>query len=244
MFKVAAIASAVVADAARRKVVWVVVVFAALLAMAIPALPSYGVGVVGAIFREVSIALMYAGALVVALVLSATRIPVEVERRTVFNVISRDVRRWQYVVGTWLGMFLVLGIVLLLFAIATIGFGMLTYHILMWRLLEGAFAVWLEMGVIMALAVMLSAQFGPITTVVGTLSFAFVGHAVIGLLALPEGARAPWYIPSLDIFNVISPVAHGSGYGVLYALSMVAAFLAWVALLLIGGGAMFARRDL
>ena len=244
MFKVAAIASAVVADAARRKVVWVVVVFAALLALAIPALPSYGVGVVGSIFREVSIALMYSGALVVALVLSATRIPVEVERRTVFNVISRDVRRWQYIAGTWLGMFVVLGIVLALFAAATIGFGLLTYHIAMWRLLEAAFAVWLEMGVIMALAVMLSAQFGPITTVVGALSFAFVGHAVIALLGLPEGVRPPWYIPSLDVFNVISPVAHGSGYGLAYALSMVAAFAAWVSLLLIGGGALFARRDL
>ncbi len=101
--------SSVVADAIRRKVVWVVLVFAVFLGLSIPALPSYGVGVAASVFREVAIALTYIAAIVVALALSATRIPVEVERRTVFNVISRDVRRWQYVAGSWLGMFVVLG---------------------------------------------------------------------------------------------------------------------------------------
>jgi len=57
-------------------------------------------------------------------------------------------------------------------------------------------------------------------------------------------ARAPWYIPGLDVFNVINPVAHGAGYGPGYAAAMVAVFAAWVLLLLIGGAALFARRDL
>ena len=46
-----------------------------------------------------------------------TAIPAEVERRTVFNVISQGVRRWQYVVGTWLGMFVVLGVVMAAFTV-------------------------------------------------------------------------------------------------------------------------------
>jgi ABC-type transport system involved in multi-copper enzyme maturation permease subunit len=241
-----AIAAAVVADAVRRKTVWVVVVFAAFLGLSIPALPSYGVGVAASVFREVAIALTYASALVVALTLSATRIPVEVERRTVFNVISRDVRRWQYVVGSWLGMFIVLGGVIAACALATIviGYFMMPGNEVMWRLLEAAFAVWLEVGVIMAFALMLSCLFGAITAVVGALAFTFVGHAVISLLNLPEGARAPWYFPSLDIFNVINPVALGSGYGPLYALSMVIAFSAWIALLLLGASILFGSRDL
>ena len=44
-----AIATAVVADAARRKLVYVVVLFAVLMAAAIPMLPSYGQGVVEAV---------------------------------------------------------------------------------------------------------------------------------------------------------------------------------------------------
>jgi len=242
--KVLAIAFAVVADAVRRKVVWVVIVFAAILAVAIPALPSYGEGVASAVFREVSIALMYTAALVVALSLAVTRIPVEVERRTVFNVITRDVRRWQYVAGTWIGMFAVLGVVVAAFTVASIGIGAFTYGEVMWRLFEASFAVWLEIGVIMAFAVMLSCSFGAVTSTVGALAFAFVGHAVVGLMNLPEGARAPWYVPTLDVFNVINPVAHGTGYGPMYAASMLVVFVAWAALLLLGGAALFSRRDL
>ena len=242
--KLLAISSAVVADAVRRKVVWVVVVFAAILAVAIPALPSYGVGVVSAVYREVSIALMWTASLVVGLALATTRIPVEVERRTVFNVISRDVRRWEYVVGSWLGMFAVLGAVLAAFAIATIGIGAFEYGQIMWRLFEGAFGVWLEVSVIMAFALALSCQFGAITSVVGGLAFAFIGHSVSGLFNLPDGVRPPWYWPTLDVFNIVNPVAHGTGYGLVYALSMVAAFVAWSAILLLLGSLLFARRDL
>jgi len=242
--KILAIATAVIADAARRKVVWVVVVFAGVLAVAIPALPSYGEGVAAAVFREVAIALTYTAALVVALSLSVSRIPSEVERRTVFNVITRDVRRWHYVAGTWLGMFAVLGLVIAAFSAVTVGIGAFTYSQVMWRLLEASFAVWLEMGALMAFAVMMSCAFGPVTAAVGALAFAFVGHAMTSLMSLPEGVRAPWYLPGLDVFNVIAPVAHGTGYGPGYAGSMLLVFTAWVVLLLLGGSAIFSWRDL
>jgi len=179
-----------------------------------------------------------------ALSLSVTRIPSEVERRTVFNVITRDVRRWHYVAGTWLGMFAVLGLVIGAFSVVTIGIGTLTYSEVMWRLLQGSLAVWLEMGVVMAFAVMMSCSFGPVTAAVGALAFALVGHAVPALLNLPEGVRAPWYLPGLDVFNVITPVAHGTGVGPAYLGSMVVVFFAWVVLLLLGGSALFSRRDL
>jgi ABC-type transport system involved in multi-copper enzyme maturation permease subunit len=242
--KLLAISQAVVADAIRRKVVWVVVVFTALLAVAIPGLPSYGVGIIDGVYKQVALALMWVAALIVALSLSATRVPVEVERRTVFNVIARDVGRWQYVVGTWLGMFAVLGLVLTAFAIGTIGVGWFVYGKPMLILLEGVFAVWLEVGIIMAFAVMLSTQFGAVTSVVGGLTLAFVGHSVVMFLHLGETERAPLWFPSLDIFNIINPVALGNGVSLVYFLAMVVAFCAWTGLFMLGGSLMFAGRDL
>lgn len=238
-----AIAQAVVADAIRRKVVWVVLIFAALLAFAVPSLPSYGQGVVSSVFREVTIALMYVTSLVVAVAFGTTRIPAEVERRTVFTVLSKDVRRWHYVAGTWAGMFVVTGVVLLAFTVVALATGLVVYKEFMPVLLLGALAVWFEMGVIMALAVLVSSWYNPITAVVAALAFLFIGHTIPGLVA-PPGTDAPWWLPSLQIFDVVNPVAHGSGYGLLYGVSMFAAFVAWVALLLVGASALFARRDL
>jgi len=239
------IASSVVLDAIRRKVVWVVLLFAGFMAMVIPSLPSYGVGVIGSVFREVSIALMFVAAFVVALALAATRVPVEVDRRTVFNVLARDVRRWHYIAGTWLGMFAVVGVAVLLFVVTVIAVGAAVYHEAMPQLLEAGLAIWLEMGVLMAFAVMVSTRLGVVTTVVASLAFTFMGHSIGSLFTggNPEVA-APWYVPSLDVFNVINPVAHGSGYSIAYGLAMIAVFIAWTGLLLLAGSTLFAKRDL
>jgi len=246
MSKLIAIASAVIADAIRRKVVWVVLVFAAIMALVAPSLPSYGSGVVQAVYREVAIALMFVAALVVSLSLASTRVPTEVERRTVFNVLTRDVRRWQYLVGTWCGMFAVVGVVVAGFIVVAMVVAGFTYGDPMPVLLQAALAVWLEMGVIMAFAVLMSSRVGVVTTIIGTLAFTFVMHTVGGLIAGPtEFVRDPvWYIPSFDVFDVINPVAHGGGYGIAYGGMMLALFAAWVVLLLSVATVAFSGRDL
>lgn len=242
--RVLAISQAVIADAGRRKVVWVVGVFTGLLAIAIPGLPSYGVGVMDGVFRQVAIALMWTAAFIVALALASTRIPQEVERRTVFNVLTRDVRRWEYVLGTWFGMFVVLGLVLAAFATITIAIGWYTYGRPMPILYEAAFAAWLELGIITAFTVMLSTLFGAVTSVIGGLTAAFVGHAAVDFLHLGELERAPIWFPSLDTFNVINPVALGGGVSWVYLVAMVVLFAGYCGLFLSLGSLMFASRDL
>lgn len=239
-----AISSAVISDAIRRKVVWIVLLFAGLLAMVIPSLPSYGLGVAEAVFREVSIALMFVAALAVALSLATVRIPAEIERRTVYTVLARDVARWQYLTATWVGIFAVVGIVVLVYTVISIAIGFFAYGTLMPVLLQASLAVWLEAGVVAALAILLSTRFGVVTNVLGALAFLFVGHSLTSLFSAEPGAAAPWFIPSLDLFNVIDPVAHGTGYGPVYALSMIGGFAAWCAVLLLAGSAIFAERDL
>ena len=244
MNKLAAIAQAVVADAVRRKVVWVVVVFAGLLAIAIPALPSYGVGIIDGVFKQVAIALMWVAAIIVALSLAATRVPVEVERRTVFNIVSRDVRRWQYVVGTWLGMFLTLGVVLLAFAVATIAIGWFTYGHPMFILLEAAFATWLEIGIIMAFTVMLSTLFGPVTSVVGGLAHRFRRPCRREFPAPARDAARSDLVPVARHLQRHQPGGARQRRLAGYLIAMLVLFVGYVTLFMTIGSFMFAGRDL
>jgi len=238
------IALGVVADSLRRKVVYVVLVFAALLAFAIPSLPDYGLGVESAVFREVALALAYVTALVVTMSLAANRVPAETERRTVYNVVAKSVSRWEYLVGTWLGMFLVAGGAVAAFTIIEQVVGLVTYQEMMWVLWEGALGIWLEMGVIAAFAVAVSAITGPVVVVTATLAVLFIGHAR-GTLLGGEGALALQpFVPSLDAFNVVNPVAHGSGVPPLYLASMLVVFVGLTGLSLLVGSIAFARRDL
>lgn len=244
MTRIWPIAVAVIADSLRRKVVYVVLVFAALLAFAIPSLPDYGLGVEGAVFREVALALAYVTALVVTMSLAANRIPGEVERRTVYNIVGKGVSRWEYVLGTWLGIFLVVGGVMAAFTVIQQVIGMITYGEPMWRLWQGGLAIWLEMGVLAAFAVAVSTITGAVVVATATLAVLFIGHARATLLG-GEGAMGLGpFVPSLDAFNVVNPVAHGSGVPALYLASMVVVFIGLTGVCLAGGAYLFGRRDL
>ncbi len=238
------IATAVMADSLRRKVVYVVVVFAALLVFAIPSLPDYGLGVEAAVFREVALALSYVTALVIALSLAANRVPAELEKRTVYNVLAKGVSRWEYLLGTWLGIFGVMLGTIIAFTAVEMAVGYFTYHALMWRLWEGALATWLEMGVIAAFAVAVSSVTGPVVVVTATLAALFIGHSRSTLLG-GEGALAlkPFF-PSLDAFNVVNPVAHGSGVPPVYLASMLVVFVGLAGICLAAGVLLLGRRDL
>lgn len=238
------IARAVVADSLRRKIVYVVLVFAALLALAIPSLPDYGLGVEAAVFREVALALAFVTALVVTLSLAANRIPGELERRTVYNVVAKSVSRTEYLVGTWLGVFLVAGGVMAAFTVIEQVIGVITYGEIMWRLWQGALAIWLEMGVVAAFAVSVSTLSGAVVVVTATLAALFIGHSRSTLLGGEGALGLKPFVPSLDAFNVVNPVAHGSGVPPLYLASMVVVFVGLAGLSLLAGSAILSRRDL
>jgi len=240
--RVSAIAAAVLSDALRRRVVWVVVLFAVLLAAAIPALPSYGMGVVEAVYREVALALTYVALIAITLALTANRVPGEVERRTVYNVLARGVRRWEYLLGTWLGILATVGVVALAFAAVAVGVGWINYGAPMLVLLEGVLAIWLEAGVLAAFCMTVASVSGPVVVTVASLAFLFIAHARSGLLA-PDTLAWKLY-PSLDTFNIIAPVAHGSGVSPGYFGLALAVFIGWSGALILIASAAFSRRDL
>jgi len=239
-----AIAGGVVADAVRRKVVWIVLVFAGIMAAMIPQLPSYGVGVVDAVYREVALALIFVSSLVLTLSLAANRVPAEVERRTIYNVLSKRVHRWEYLLGTWLGVVLVMAAAVAAFTVVAQGIALVRYGSPMWRLWEGSLGIWLEMGALAAFAIAVSAVTGPVVVVAASLAFLFLAHSRDALLGETPNALAAFVYPSFDTFNVINPVAHGGGITLAYAGTMLLVFVGWSGVLLLAGAAGFSRRDL
>jgi ABC-type transport system involved in multi-copper enzyme maturation permease subunit len=244
MRNVIAIGAAVVADALRRKVLWVVLLFAGVMAAMIPSLPSYGLGVVGAVYREISLALIFTASLVLMLSLAANRLPSEIERRTVYNVLTKRVHRWEYLVGTWLGLIAITAIAVVAFTLVTQGIAWWRYGDPMMRLWEGSFGIWLEMSALAAFAVAVSAVTGPVVVVVASLVFLFFAHSRDALLGATPNAVLAFVFPSFDTFNVIDPVAHGNGIGLAYAATMLAVFVGWAGLLLLAGVGAFSGRDL
>lgn len=244
MRSVVAIAKAVFFDSIRRRILLAVLVFAGIMVALIPSLPDYGLGVEKAVFGEIALAVTFVASLVVTLGLSVTRVPSEVERRTVYAVLARPVARWEYLVGTWLGTFVMIGVLVGAFAAVDIAVGAAVYGVPLWRLALGAFGIWLEMGVVAAFGIAVSTVVSPVTAIVAEAAFLFVGHSRASLLG-EEGALAlKAFYPSLDAFNVVAPVTHGTGVPPLYLASMLVVFVGSVGVLLAIGTVLFGGRDL
>lgn len=243
MSRVLTIARAVFLDSIRRRVLLVVLMFAAIMVALIPALPDYGFGVAEAVYGEIALAVTYATALVVVVVLAVTRVPSEVEHRTVYSVLARPVARWEYLLGTWLGTFAMAGVLIAAFTVVDQVVALITYGQPMWLLWLGAVAIWLEMGVVAAFAHAVSTIVSPVTTVVAASAFVFLGHSRATLLGQEGALSLRAFYPSLDAFNIVAPVTHGTGVPAAYVLSMVVVFAGFVGLLLTLGSVMFGRRD-
>jgi ABC-type transport system involved in multi-copper enzyme maturation permease subunit len=244
LVRLGAIAGSVFMDAVRRRVVYLVGFFGFIMALAIPSLPSYGMGVAIGVYREVSLALTFAASLALTLALAANRLPGEIERRTLYNVLAKPVHRLEYLVGTWLGIFAMAGAMIVGFTVVEQVVGLVRYQDAMWRLWQGALAIWLETGVVAAIAVSVSAVTGPVVVVIASVTAVFVGHSREGALSAGAPAIVRALYPSLDTFNVINPVAHGTGIGPVYTGAMLLSFFGWIGVVLLLGVAGFKRRDL
>lgn len=244
MRSVVTVAKAVFFDSIRRRILLAVLVFAGVMVALIPSLPDYGLGVEQAVFGEIALAVTFLASLVVTLGLAVTRVPSEVERRTVYAVLARPVSRWQYLVGTWLGTFAMVGVLVAAFTAVDIAVGTVVYGAPMWRLALGALGIWLEMGVVAAFGIAVSTIVSPVTAVVAEAAFLFIGHSRATLLG-EEGALAlKAFYPSLDAFNIVAPVTHGAGVPPLYLASMALVFVGFVGVLLVVGAVLFGGRDL
>ncbi len=242
--RILSIARAVFLDSIKRRVLLVVLLFAGIMTALIPLLPSYGVGVVRAVFGEFAITLTYITALVVTIALAVTRIPGQIDRPTVYSILARPVARFEYVVGTWLGTFVTAGVLIAAFTVVSETVGLATYGDPLITLWVGALGIWLEIGVLAAFAIAISTAASPITNVVATSALLVLGHSRAALVGSDDAFALRWFYPSLDTFNVVTAVTHGSGIPPLYVVSMLVVFAGFVGLGLLLGSVLMERRDL
>jgi ABC-type transport system involved in multi-copper enzyme maturation permease subunit len=163
-------------------------------------------------------AISFFGLLIVLLV-GTSLVAKEIERRTIFNLLSRPIGRPAYLLGKWLGLSGALWVVA-----GVLGF-------VLWSLLavqghaghgpavaEAAYLAGLELAVVTALAVLFSALSTPVLSALYTLGFYCVGQWSWDLREF--GNHSPGALgvtlrvvadlaPNLPIFNMRALAAHG-----------------------------------
>jgi ABC-type transport system involved in multi-copper enzyme maturation permease subunit len=172
---------------------------------------------------------------VIVVLVGASLVGKEVERRTVFNLLSRPIARYQYLVGKWAGLAATLWTTTVVLGIALWALmGLRGFASYGPSIAQAIYLAGLELTVITAVAVLFSALSTPVLSALYTVGLFMVGQWSYDLrdfaAKFPPAAAgaceiAANVVPNLPVFNMRSLAAAGQttsfehlGIATLYAI--------------------------
>jgi ABC-type transport system involved in multi-copper enzyme maturation permease subunit len=264
---IAIIAGGVFRDSIRDRIGYGLVFFAILLMASSFLLAQLTAGQDVKIIKDLGLASASAIGLFIATFFGIGLVTKEVERRSIYSLISKPVTRTQFVVGKYLG--LVFTLLVNLTVMAAAFYAVLLY--LDWTTADSAKLAWettamdprmlkafaligVELMLITATAIFFSTFSSPFLSVAMTFAFYIVGHfgedlknlsSIVRSMILPYIAKGVYYVmPNLSALDVKSAVVHGLPVTAEHMMLATGSCLLYVALMLVGSILVFSRRDL
>lgn len=245
--RIATIALHTFKQSVRDKVLYNLIAFALLLTGAAILFGQISIGVQRIILVNLGLSAIAVFGLLMAIFIGISLVWREIDHRTLYNVLSKPVARWEFIAGKYLGLLLTLVVNT---AIMTAGFYLALLY-LDHRSLPGDLAAFeaiyfilLELALIVGVALLFSCISSPVlsavftfcTYVIGNLTsdIRWFGHES-GSWALAKVTTLLYYVlPNFSDFNMIGRAAHSqvapsyllisnSLYALLYAVILVSA---------------------
>lgn len=216
--KIKAIALNTFREAIRDRILYVIFFFAAVCFLFSRVLALLTVGDQVKIITDVGLAaLSFFGALM-AILVGTGLVYKEIDKKTVYTLLSKPIHRYQFLLGKYFGMILTLFVMLFLMTILFLI--LLFFHTfkLEWQIFPAVFLIFCELCLITAVAILFSCFSTPILSSIYTLSFYLIGHLSWGLETLIKKinsglgtalARVLYtLLPDLENFNIKTEIVH------------------------------------
>jgi ABC-type transport system involved in multi-copper enzyme maturation permease subunit len=243
-------------EAVRDRVLYNLIVFALLLVASAPLFGAISIDIERLVLVNVGLSSISLFGVIIAILIGIGLVSKEIEKRTLYTILSRPVRRWEFIVGKYFGLLLTLVVNA---ALMTLGFYLAllaTQHKLTQSdagLLVAIYFIVLEIVMMTAIALLFSSFSTPVFAAIFSFALFIIGtfgEDLRNVAASSHGvtrwfATAAAYVaPNFSSLNVISQVAHDKPiasslvvFNTLYALLYSAAVTA-------GAMLIFNRRNL
>jgi hypothetical protein len=184
----------------------------------------------------------------------------EVQRRTIHTIVSKPLERWEFVVGKYLGMALVLSILVVLFAASMAILLGLQGIAITASVSKAIMMAWFEVLTVAAIAVFFSSFSSPFLSGIFALGLWVIGRVTPDLQLAADHAKEAWIrtvssaalavVPDLHLFSVSGRTldgqvvsVHGDFVSWGYVAMAAGQGALWIAGLLLAACAIFSRRD-
>ncbi len=250
------IASNTFREAVRDRVLYNLIAFALLLSGGAILVGQISIDIEKLVVINLGLTAVSLFGVVIAIFIGIGLVSKEIEKRTLYTVLSRPVRRWEFIVGKFFGLAGTLVVNTLFMALGVFGALLYLAHRFhkpdAWVLVALYFII-LQFLIICALALLFSSFSSPLLSavfafalfVIGSFAedlrgFATMAHGVSRWLA----TGAAYLVPNFSALNVISSVAHEQpivGHLILYSTVYAALY---TAMAVCGAVLIFQHRNL
>ena len=243
-------------EAVRDRVLYNLVAFALLISAAAVLVGQISIGIERLVVINLGLSAVSLFGIVIAIFIGIGLVSKEIEKRTLYTVLSRPVQRWEFIAGKFFGLWGTLFVNTFFMAIGV--FAALRYvsHHLTHSdsaILVALYFIILQFVIITALALLFSAFSSPLLSAVFTFAlfvigsfaedlrgFSHLAHGVSGWLAI----GAAYLVPNFSALNIISQVAHGTSVGGRMIFMNTAYAMLYTLAVLAGATLIFERRNL
>ena len=254
--RIAHIATNTFREAVRDRVLYNLIAFALLLSGAAIFVGQISIDIEKLVVINLGLTAVSLFGVVIAIFIGIGLVSKEIDKRTLYTVLSRPVRRWEFIAGKFFGLAGTLVVNSLCMALGV--FAALLYVARHFapsdaQILVAVYFIVLQFLIICALALLFSSFSSPLLSAVFAFSLFVIGSFAQDLrrfVAISHGATkwlaevAAWMIPNFAALNVITSVAHGESVPGRLILYNTAYALTYACVALCGAVLIFDRRNL
>jgi ABC-type transport system involved in multi-copper enzyme maturation permease subunit len=250
---IVAVALATFRETVRRRVFLVSIGFAMLIFFVpIVAIPLSS-GQKETLVRDIGLSFIDIFGVVLAVLMSTSLVHDEIERRTIYSLLARPMRRRDYLVGKYLGLLLMSAANLGIMAAAFFAILAATLGVFDVSLLAAILLSFLQVSVVTAIALLLTTIATPLLAACMSMLIVFAGHLASDLRTFGERFCGPagrfltraisYVLPGLESFDVKGEVVYAHGVSIGFVLLACAYAALYSALVILLSSALFERRE-
>ncbi len=254
--RIAAIASNTFREAVRDRVLYNLIGFALLMAGASILVGQISVDIEKLVVINLGLTAVSLFGTVIAIFIGIGLVSKEIDKRTLYTVLSRPVQRWEFILGKFFGLTGTLAVNTVCMAAGVFLSLLYVAHRLERAdssILVALYFIVLQFVMVTALALLFSSFSSPLLSAVFAFALYVIGSFSTDLrlfagvekgLSRWLAAAATYLIPNFSALNVISSVAHGESVAGKLILANTAYALFYAAMVLCGAILIFERRNL
>ena len=244
-------------EAVRDRVLYNLVFFALLMMIAAIAVGQISIGIEQTVIVSLGLSAISVIGLLISVFIGVALVSKEMDKRTLYALLAKPVRRWEFLLGKFAGLVLTLAV-----NTAAMALGLLLVMIYVKHTLErtdsavlvAVYFILLKLALVVALALMFSCFTTPLLAILFTVGLYVVGLYVQELRNFPVNVMSPamaaftkwlsYLLPNFENFNVMAMAAHGKAIPGAFILQNTLYTVVYCTIVLTAAAAVFSRRNL